>query len=187
MPLEQPPLSHRPGQLLHVWQLRVSPPRHSLRLPSLPAPACPTKCCLMGSRCWRRTASSLDAAETSRGRTQACDERFVPPRLSCPRAAGREKNPRLARAQTPLRCCKSALCVCCALQTLSIRAVPSPWWVATVWRSEPKNRAGQEKSWSPQKGLVTPALAHTTPAGRCPYTPHAGTAALGTPVSPIWG
>lgn len=78
--------------------------------------------------------------------TRPCDERFVPPLLSHPRAAGREKHPRLAEAQNPSCCCKSALCVCRALQTLGVRAVPSPLWVATVWeiRAEKQSRAGKE-------------------------------------------
>lgn len=33
--------------------------------------------------------------------------------------------------------------VCPALQTLGVRAVPSPLWVATVWRSEPRNRVSE--------------------------------------------
>lgn len=78
--------------------------------------------------------------------TRPCDERFVPPLLSHPQAAGREKHPRLAEAQNPSRCSKSALCVCRALQTLGVRAVPSPLWVATVWeiRGEKQSRAGKE-------------------------------------------
>lgn len=73
------------------------------------------------------------------GRTRPCDERFVPPLLSHP-GGWKGKAAALGHGTNPSRCCKSALGVCPALQTLGMRAVPSPLWVATVWRSEPRNR-----------------------------------------------
>lgn len=141
------------------------------------APARPAKRWVMGSRCWRRrTASSLDAAETPPARasqgssgTRPCGERFVPPLLSHPRAAGKEKPPRLAEAQNPWCCCKSALCVCHALQTLGVRAVPAPLWVATVWeiRAEKQSRAGKELEPSERIGRNSPG-ARSTGRSRSP-------------------
>lgn len=91
----------------------------------------------------------------------------MPPLLSHPRAAGREKHPRLAEAQNPSCCRKSAFCVCRALQTLGVRAVPSPLWVATVWeiRGEKQSRAGKELEPSERIGDNS-AGAHST--GRSP-------------------
>lgn len=76
------------------------------------------------------------------GRTRPCDERFVPPLLSHP-GGWKGKASALGHGTNPSRCCKSALGVCPALQTLGVRAVPSPLWVATVWRSEPRNRVSE--------------------------------------------
>lgn len=75
-------------------------------------------------------------------RTRPCDERFVPPLLSHP-GGWKGKAAALGRGTNPSRCCKSALGVCPALQTLGVRAVPSPLWVAAVWRSELRNRASE--------------------------------------------
>lgn len=106
------------------------------------------------------------------GRTRPCDERFVPPLLSHP-GGWKGKGSTLGRGTNPSRCCKSALGVCPALQTLGVRAVPSPLWVATVWRSELRNRARQDKNWSPQKGLGTTVLAHAAPGTvMVPCAPH---------------
>lgn len=194
----------RRGQPLRVWQpglaagswagCLASPPRIC---PRSQAPACPAKCWVMGSRCCRRTASSLDAAETPQpgqaeegSRTRPCDERFVPPLLSHPQAAGREKHLRLARAQNPSRCCKSALCVCRALQTLGIRAVPSPLWVATVWEIRAEKQPGRKRAGAlgkdrPQQHWRTQ---HRPVAVRAPHVGAAwGERHQTPPCCPAWG
>lgn len=139
------------GSLLGVPAAAERAPALAPRLLSRPAERS-----VMGSRCWR-TTSSLDAAKTPqdpesrrkalpRPQPGLCDERFVLPLLSRPRAAGSEKHLCLAAAQNRSRCCKSALCSCRALQTPGIRAVPFPLWVAIVWeiRAE-KHRRGRKR------------------------------------------
>lgn len=131
----------------------ASPPRRSVRLPSLPG-SCPDR---PSARLWdpdaggqrvhlmkpRHPKTRRAGGRLCLGPSPGCVMRdFVLPLLSRPRAAGSEKHLRLAAAQNRSRCCKSALCSCRALQTPGIRAVPFPLWVAIVWeiRAEKQGR-----------------------------------------------
>lgn len=84
-------------------------------------------------------------------RTQPCDERFVPPLLSHP-GGWKGKAATLGRGANPSHCCKSALGVCPALQTLGVRAVPSPLWVATVWEIRAEKQPGRTRTRALRRG-----------------------------------
>lgn len=111
------------------------------------------------------------------GRTRPCDERFVPPLLSHP-GGWKGKAAALGHGTNPSHCCKSALGVCPALQTLGVRAVPSPLWVATVWRSEPRNRVSEP-------GRTRTGALRRDWGQQCWHTQHQGQSWSLVPLAPL--